>query len=55
MEVKKGDDIRIRTGFDLPNFIFDKIAKGVDEAIEKPGLRPFRELLQNSDDANRAP
>jgi len=50
-KVVRGSDLHIRTGTDLPNMILEKIGSGVDVDIEKPGLRPFRELLQNSDDA----
>ena len=52
MEVVRGDDIEdATTGMDIPTMILNKISSGVDRDIEKPGLRPFRELLQNSDDA----
>ena len=51
MEVVRGDDINVKTGIDIPSMILDKISTGVDKSIETPGLRPFRELLQNSDDA----
>ena len=51
MEWERVDDLDITTSSDIPNQIYEKISSGVDVSIEKPGLRPFREILQNSDDA----
>ncbi len=48
---ERGEDIDVSTTTDVPRTILNKITSGVDPSIEKPGLRPFRELLQNSDDA----
>ena len=40
-----------RTSIDYRNQIIEKIKSGDDADIENCGLRPFRELLQNADDA----
>ncbi len=51
MEKRDGSDIDETTGMSIPKFIYEKIGKAVDTDIESRGLRPFRELMQNCDDA----
>ena len=45
------DDWQGATSNDIAQLIYGKIAAGVSTKVEVPGLRPFRELLQNADDA----
>ena len=47
----EGRDIEISTDINIPKTIYKKIGEAVDLDIEGLGVRPFRELLQNADDA----
>ena len=49
--VEADDDWKGLTTNDIAQLIYNKISAGVSKKTEIPGLRPFRELIQNADDA----